>query len=183
MKKNIDNSKLAFKLKVINNTGMTLPELLVSIILLGVFTGLYIVVVEFTNRFYGNSPAKGGVIVPRSFMIEKHQLKMAMDDWVDILSQPGYNPLELKDFSCTYPPAPPRRIWNLMGKQELPVPEGYRICLRATSLPESKLSELISPEAVKESRPGIYILYAIPDEITINSMPVRRIFCRPKVYC
>ena len=42
---------------------------------------------------------------------------------------------------------------------------------------------LISPEKNKESKPGIYILYAVPDETTINALPVRRIFCRPKVYC
>ena len=163
------------------NKGMTLPELIVSVILLGVFTGLYIVVVSFINRFYTNYRDKTSS--SQGFLIDQHQLSMAMNDWVEILSQPGYTPLELKEFKCEYPPTPPRRLWNLMGKQVLPIPEGYRVCLKATSLPESPLLQLITPEEGKISRPGIYILYAIPDLITSDTLPVRRIFCRPKVYC
>ena len=175
------NSRPSIQHSVKLNRGMTLPELIVSVILLGVFTGLYIVVVNFTNRFYANYRDKGNS--SQGFLIDQHQLSMAMNDWVEILSQPGYSPLELKEFKCEYPPSPPRRIWNLMGKQELPIPEGYRICLEATSLPESQLQDLIEKDNGQISRSGIYILYAIPDLITSDSLPVRRIFCRPKVYC
>ena len=44
-----------------------------------------------------------------------------------------------------------------------------------------KLQKLDSNAGI---RPGIYILYAKPlSGITFNSLPVRRIFCRPKPFC
>ena len=84
---------------------------------------------------------------------------------------------------CEYPPAPPRRIWDLPGKEKQSIPEGYKMCLIPTSLTESSIEDLVSGD--KDAKPGIYILYASPpsDKISINALPVRRLFCRPKPYC
>ena len=35
-----------------------------------------------------------------------------------------------------------------------------------------------------EGKPGIYILYSKPENgVSVNSTPIRRIFCRPKPFC
>ena len=45
---------------------------------------------------------------------------------------------------------------------------------------ESNYSEL----ANAEGKPGIYILYAKPENgVSVNATPLRRIFCRPKPFC
>tara|TARA_B100000900_G_C20468422_1_gene670273 strand:- start:266 stop:817 length:552 start_codon:yes stop_codon:yes gene_type:complete len=164
-----------------NNSGMTLPEVLVSAVLLASFTSLYIVVVEFTNRFYldKNSKEKQGL----SFVVQRHQLNMVMDELVDIISQPGYNVEDISNMNCQYPPEPPDRIWGLIGEQEHKTPENYRLCVFPTNLEESLYSELIKRDNENIAKPGIYIIFAIPDKITHKSLPVRRLFCRPKVFC
>ena len=166
-----------------NNSGMTLPEVIVSAVLLASFTSLYVVVVEFTNRFYleGLIKDKEGV----SFVENRHQLNMAMDDLVDIISQPAYTINDINEMKCQYPPDPPSRIWGLIGKQELLIPDNYRLCVFPTNLNVSQFSELMSRDNNKPQKPraGIYIIFAIPDKITPKSLPVRRIFCRPKVFC
>ena len=51
---------------------------------------------------------------------------------------------------------------------------------KPTSLSESNYTEL----ANGEGKPGIYILYSLPDNgVSFNATPVRRIFCRPKPFC
>ena len=182
--KNILNLTRSYIRKTLSNkSGMTLPEVIVSAVLLASFTSLYIVVVEFTNRFYleGSIKDKEGV----SFVENRHQLNMAMDDLVDIISQPAYTIEDISKMNCQYPPDPPSRIWGLIGKQELPIPDNYRLCVFPTNLAESSFSELINRDnnKQKKAKAGIYIIFAIPDKITPKSLPVRRIFCRPKVFC
>ena len=164
-----------------NNSGMTLPEVLVSAVLLASFTSLYIVVVEFTNRFFinNNSKDKQGL----SFVVQRHQLNMAMDELVDIISQPGYSVEDISNMNCQYQPKPPGRIWGLIGGQEHKIPDNYRLCVFPTNLEEGLYSELIKRDNENIAKPGIYIIFAIPDKITPKSLPVRRLFCRPKVFC
>ena len=166
-----------------NNSGMTLPEVIVSAVLLASFTSLYVVVVEFTNRFYLESSTKDNQGF--SFVENRHKLNMVMDNLVDIISQPGYTIEDISKMNCQYPPNPPSRIWGLLGKQKLPIPDNYRLCVFPTNLAESSFSELLSRDVNKQNnaKAGIYIIYAIPDKITPKSLPVRRIFCRPKVFC
>ena len=40
------------KYKKINNEGMTLPELVLAILMLTAFTGITVMVTEFTSRFF-----------------------------------------------------------------------------------------------------------------------------------
>jgi len=164
-----------------NNKGMALPELITSVILLAAFTGLYVIVVEFTNTFFMGS--KTEYQEGQSFFTDQHELLMAMDEWANILSQPGIDVSEIIELSCKYPPKPPNRLWDLPGRQELPVPQGYKICLIPTSLSEAKLSDLLTSDESTKGKPGIYVLYAIPDNINHVTMPVRRIFCRPMAFC
>ena len=69
--------------------------------------------------------------------------------------------------------------WNIPSIDTKAIPKSYKICIKSTSLSESNYSELSSG-----GKPGIYILYSKPENgVSVNSTPVRRIFCRPKPFC
>ena len=90
---------------------------------------------------------------------------------------------DISNMNCQYQPKPPGRIWGLIGSQEHKIPENYRLCVFPTNLEEDLYSELIKRDNENIAKPGIYIIFAIPDKITPKSLPVRRLFCRPKVFC
>ena len=156
------------------NLGMTLPEVIIGILMLSAFTGLFVIVTEFTTRFYKNSDYN------IDFIKDKHELLLAMDQYSEILSQPGVKLNDILKMTCSYP-NPPNMLWGLPGVERRYVPDGYKLCIFPTSLVESNSSDL--EDAIEGSNPGVYILYALPDKITIDAMPLRRIFCRPKPYC
>ena len=62
---------------------------------------------------------------------------------------------------------------------------GYAICLRSTSLTESALSDLVSKSKGNNSnaQPGLYFLLALPNDVSINGLPIRKLFCRPSPFC
>ena len=126
---------------------------------------------------------RSGVQGARGVLIDQHELLMSMDQIAETLSQPGYTLNEINQIveNCSYPPPPPTRIWGLPGVEKQSLPDGYKICLFSTSLSESSLEDLVSEKA--DAKPGIYILYAAPDQTSLNYLPVRRLFCRPKPYC
>ena len=65
----------------------------------------------------------------------------------------------------------------LPPKAEVSLPPGYRLCLWSTSEKETR------PDANGTSEPGIYLLQALPEQITPSSLPTRRLFCRPRPFC
>ena len=75
-----------------DHIGMTLLEVLLSISMLVVFTGVVAVVMQFTLRFF--SAAESGEKnqlnqVSNGVLIDHQQIQMAMDQLVEVLSQPG----------------------------------------------------------------------------------------------
>ena len=48
-----------------------------------------------------------------------------------------------------------------------------------------RLSDLISKSKGNQTnaQPGIYFLIALPNEVSIDRMPVRKLFCRPQPFC
>lgn len=108
-----------------------------------------------------------------------------MDRISYILNQPGYSKEEILDLNCTDKPYGPYDDdgWDLPGADIPKTPVGYKICIKPSSdMPESDLVELISNK--EGAKPGIYILYAIPvNGVSGESLPVRRIFCRPQPFC
>ncbi len=161
---------------------MSLPEVIIAVAMLTAFTGVFVVVTNFTTRFFLVPESDIGT---RGVLIDQHELLMSMDKLAETLSQPGYKVSEIIQLtqSCSYPPPPPQMIWGLPGLEKQSVPQGYKICLFTTSIAESSLEDLSSGKA--GARPGIYILYASPptDKISMNALPVRRLFCRPKPFC
>ena len=78
--------------------GMTLLESLVAIVMLVVFTGVVTLVMQFTLRFFSaaESGDRNEFEVSNGVLIDHQQIQMAMDDLVEVLSQPGISLERLK---------------------------------------------------------------------------------------
>ena len=167
----------------VNNEGMTLPELVLAILMLTAFTGITVMVTTFTSRFFQplNEEAKEEYISSNkelSDMFNDHsQINSAFDSIIEILSEAGIDKNFILNLKCT---SLPSLEWSIPSIDSNAIPTSYKICIKPTTLSESNYSEL----ANAEGKPGIYILYAKPENgVTINATPVRRIFCRPKPFC
>ena len=71
--------------------GMTLLESLVAIIMLVVFTGVVALVLQFSLRFFSASESgdRNEFDVFNGVLIDHQQIQMALDNLVEVLSQPG----------------------------------------------------------------------------------------------
>ena len=112
---------------------------------------------------------------------------MAMDSLVEVLAQPGVAvenialtlnnpPLDLTQ-GCSSNPV---SSWGL-PMLEVSLPPGYLLCLWKTTAGESSLSDLISE--VDGAKPGVYLLQALPKQLSSSMLPARRLFCRPRPFC
>ena len=162
---------------------MTLPELILAILMLTAFTGVSVVIVQYTSRFFQplNEEAKEEYISSNKElqdMLNDHTLiNNAFDSIIEILSEPGIDKSFILNLQCT---SLHSLEWNIPSIDTEAIPKSYKICIKPTSLAESDYSEL----ANGEGKPGIYILYSKPvNGVSVNSTPVRRIFCRPKPFC
>ena len=134
----------------LNSEGMTLPEVVLSVFMLAAFTGIAVMVTEYTAT---------------------------IDSIIEILSEPGIDKSFIANLKCTYTPS---LEWNIPSIDTKAIPKSYKICIKSTALPESNYSKL----ANAEGKPGIYIIYSKPENgVSVNSTPVRSIFCRPKPFC
>ena len=167
----------------IKNEGMTLPELVLTILMLTSFTAITVMVTEFTSRFFQplNEEAKEEYISSNkelSDVLNDHsQINNAFDSIIEFLSEPGIDKNFILNLKCS---SLPSLEWSIPSIDTKAIPRSYKICIKPTSLSESNYSEL----ANAQGKPGIYILYSKPENgVTINATPVRRIFCRPKPFC
>ena len=102
-------------------------------------------------------------------------INKSIDKIIDLFSQPGIDRSYLFSLPCT---SLPKEEWDIQSL-ESNFPNNYELCIEP-AFPEKSYQILQK----LEERPGIYILYAKPiSGITFNSLPVRRIFCRPKPFC
>jgi len=166
-----------------NNQGMTLPELVLAILMLTAFTGVTVMVTEFTSRFFQplNEEAKDEYISSEKElddMLNHHsQINSAFDSIIQILSEPGVDKNFILNLKCT---SLPSLEWGIPSIDTKAIPKSYKICIKPTTLSESDYSQL----ANAEGKPGIYILYSKPENgVSVNATPLRRIFCRPKPFC
>ena len=156
--------------------GMTLLETLLAMSMLVVFTGVVVMVMEFTNRFFLEAEGNG-----KGVLIEHAEIQMTMDRLVEFLSQPGVTRTQIKNFSRPYSASLPSTCvvsggdialaWNLPIPSISLAPDGYSLCLWSTKPLEDS------------SNPGIYVLQALPDSLSPSKLPTRRIFCRPRHLC
>ena len=167
----------------LNSEGMTLPELILSLFMITAFTGVAVMVTEYTARFFQplNEEAKQEYISNKKELSDKlndhFQINNTIDSIIEILSEPGIDKSFIANLKCTYTPS---LEWNIPSIDTEAIPKSYRVCIKPTSLSESNYSELSNGKG----KPGIYILYSKPENgVSVNSTPVRRIFCRPKPFC
>ena len=165
------------------NSGMTLPELVLAIMMLIAFTGFTVMIVQYTSRFFQplNEEAKEEYISSNKElqdMLNDHtQINNAFDSIIEIFSEQGIQKEFILNLECT---SLPSIEWNIPSIDTKAIPKSYKICIKPTSLSESSYSGILNGEG----KPGIYILYSKPENgVSVNATPVRRIFCRPKPFC
>ena len=180
-----------------HNNGFSLVEFSISLFLLSIFFSFYSSFVEIASKYTSaNNP---NATNSNGLTIDHHKLYMTLDNYTDFLSQPGISISEINNIiqtnssdlesGCSYSPS---IEWNIPVTSN-PIPNdnwqasnaGYAICLKSTSLIESSLNDLISKSEGNNitANPGIYLLIALPKELSVNSLPVRKLFCRPAPYC
>ena len=159
--------------------GMTLPEVSLSLMVLVVFMSVFAISTKFIQVKLRSSTELDEQ--NNSWVRNKHLISGKMDNWSEILSQPSYSRDFILNLSCRYPRSDNLSIWNLPGESDLNLPKNYKFCIKATSLSESDMDDLINEK--ENAKPGIYFLYALPSKITPSSLPIRRLFCRPITYC
>ena len=171
------------KYERIENKGMTLPELVLAVLMLTAFTGITVMVTAYISRFFQplNEEAKEEYISSNKELSDKlndhNKMNKALDSVIEILSEPGIEKSYILNLKCT---SLPSLDWNIPSIDSEAIPKSYKICIKPTSLSESNYSKL----ANGEGKPGIYILYSKPENgVSVNSTPIRRIFCRPKPFC
>ena len=159
------------------NTGMTLPELILAVLMLSSFTAVTVMVTQFISRFF--QPLNEGA--KNEYMLNHHiQINEAFDSIIEILSEQGIDKIYISNLpKCTsLPSSEPPNGWNI----SVEIPKSYKICIKPTSLVETNYAKLADPKLT----PGIYILYSKPIDgsgVSFKATPVRRIFCRPKPFC
>ena len=180
------------------NDGMSLLEMVVAMMMLVMFTGVVVAVLEITARFSGEF--QGDITKSNGVLIDHQEIQIAFDSLVDVLSQPGLSKARLEGnvpgkvriaYAFTSDPAQscapagsnPLAFWGLSGP-ELHFPSSYRICLWQTGLAESSMDSLVSSDWPNNSaKPGIYVLQALPERADAATLPTRRVFCRPRPFC
>ena len=165
--------------------GMTLLELLIAVLMLMTFTGVVVMVMEFSLRFLGdidlteeemNDPDANA----NGVLIDHAEARYSMDKLVKVLSQPAISNTDLEAISsgvsrCSINPV---QDWGL-PMSNIDPPFGYQFCLSPTSAIEDDWDTLLV-----NGKPGIYMLQALPDGPPDPSrLPVRRLFCRPRPFC
>jgi len=176
-----------FGLTKIEQHGMTLLEALLAMMMLVVFTGIVALVMQFTLRFFtaAESGEQNEFEVSNGVLIDHQQIQMVMDDLVEVLSQPGISMdgiafAQSAKPAVACPPARPVTQWGL-PMPEVSLPPGYRLCVWKTTAGESLMPDLIAGD--DEAKPGIYMLQALPEQLSSSSLPTRRLFCRPRPFC
>ena len=168
------------------SSGMSLLELLLSISMLMVFTGVVAMVMQLTLLIFSESESGNSNSFSNGVLIDHQQIQMVMDDLVEVLSQPGismegiaFAPQSVSP-AVACPPAQPVTQWDL-PMPEVSLPPGYRLCVWKTTSGESSMADLIAD--VDGAKPGIYMLQALPEQLSSSSLPTRRLFCRPRPFC
>ena len=185
-------------------SGMTLIEMTMAMMILLMFTSSVVMVMQFTTTFMAesdqdlveNSDCDADVdpeTCSKGLLVDHANLQIAMDELVAVLDQPAINVspyaavVGSSNSNCTRFPfkdwqLPGRELHSPLATPPRFLPPDYKFCLwRTLSRPESQLSDLIS--GLNNAKSGIYILQAVPANLSPSSLPTRRLFCRPKPFC
>ena len=180
-----------------DQSGMSLIEMVISMTLLSLFFTTYSGFVEVSSRF--NNKEKTNLDNSNGLLIDHHYLFMTLERYSDFLSQPGITLTDINNIkqqkTGTLPAGcslSPEIEWGLPIDQKpitginwQPSNAGYAICLTSSSIIESSLSDLVSKSKGNSlnAQPGLYFLLALPNEVSVDRLPVRKLFCRPQPFC
>ena len=162
-----------------NNYGMTLPELSLAVMSLVAFSAVYILATKYISSILGYSSSIDKQT--QSWIINRNTISSSLDKWEKIITQPSYTKEEIISLGCRSNLISDSNRWSFPGDADANLPKDYKYCIFQTSLKESNFDDLV--KGTNNAKPGIYILYAIPDRITPKTMPIRKIICRPRTYC
>jgi hypothetical protein len=174
---------------------MTLLEMVVAMMMLVMFTGVVVAVLEVTSRYAGE--VESGPQGSNGVLIDHQEIQIGLDQLAEVLGQPGiskdrldglvpgepqiaFAPSTNPDQACAPAGSDPLQYWRLPGPRLL-FPPGYRICVWRTGLVEASTTDLLSNAS--GARAGIYVLQALPERADAASLPTRRLFCRPRPFC
>ncbi len=177
--------------------GMSLVEIIISITLLSLFFTTYTGFVEISSRF--NNKENSDLNNSNGLLIDSHYLFLTLEEYSNFLSQPGITLTEISNITqkqtgnlpagCSLSPQIdweiPINQKPLSGINWQPSNAGYAICLKSSSIVESTLSDLVSKSKGNNinAQPGLYFLLALPNEVSIDALPIRKLFCRPQPFC
>ncbi len=164
------------------NQGMALPEVIVAVIMLAAFTGIFVTMTEYISKFFKLTEDYSKANKSSGLLIDQHKIRIAMDSWVDIFSQVGYSKSDLKEIVKLGCSNIPYIDWDLPGERH-ELPNGYQFCVGGTRFDESNILDWYDLTKKKTAKPGIYVIYAKPLKASNAALPLRRVFCRPKPYC
>lgn len=180
------------------NDGMSLLEMVIAMLMLVMFTGVVVAVLEITARFSGE--VQGDITHSNGVLIDHQEIQIALDLMAHVLSQPGLSKARLEgnvpgkvriayaatadpEQACAPAGSNPLAFWGVSGPA-LDFPSSYRICLWQTGLSEASMESLASPDwPNNNAKPGIYVLQALPERTNAATLPTRRVFCRPRPFC
>ena len=109
---------------------------------------------SYCNRFYGRGFGAAGAGIGKYFIFANGESHSV----------------------CSSDPVVDWGLEDFMDKNKIKdlLPTGYRLCLWKTT--ETSQSETAAS-------PSIYLLQALPKKISSSSLPIRRLFCRPRPFC
>ena len=170
---------IRIKKSYFKRNGMTLPELTIAMLVLIIFFG---VLSFYSQYFQKNIKSENTLDSDKKTWIEnENNIYISMRRWTEILSQPSVSKEEILKINCRYKPKKEVSIWGLPGKGDENIPSSYKYCIFPTLLTESNLEDLI--EKRQNANPGIYFIYAIPENPSATKKPIRTLFCRPITFC
>lgn len=176
----------------IRSPGMSLVELLIAILLFAVFSGIFVVVTEYTiSLSLSDQPSKVGAECMGAGE-DRACIELYFDTLVQSLESSAYPAASGSDFyaaargiegksQCAGTPEALFPDLLAAEKPDLTWPIDYTICIYAYESPLIQEKLDATPQ-----RPGLYLLQAQPSEalrIVATRKPVQRLFCRPRYLC
>ena len=178
-------------------SGVSLVETVISVTLLSIFFITYSSFVEISSKFTKKEITD--LNNSNGLIIDHHYLYLTLEKYSKFLAQSGMTLTDINNIrqkkigdlpvGCSFSPhidwEIPIEQKPITGTNWQPSNAGYAICLRSSSIIESSLSDLVSKSKGNSinAQPGLYFLLALPDEVSIDRLPIRKIFCRPHAFC
>ena len=122
------------KIKIFNNQGMTLPELILAIAMLIAFSGIAVMVTSYTARFFQplnvkvsdeNNESKKELTDTLNVHLE---INKAFDSIIEFFSEPGIDQTFISELKCAYP-LELSSEWKIPTIDTNLIPRSYKICI------------------------------------------------------